>query len=79
MYKKNSLLNLRQGLDRYFKDNDKRFDIISDSAFDMGNNCFKALLRKTGEVGKCAVDHHAFQYQVKQIFPTFNYDLLSQN
>jgi hypothetical protein len=37
MYKENSLLNLRQGLDRYFKDNDKRFDIISDSAFDMNN------------------------------------------
>ena len=78
MYKKNSLLNLRQGLDRYFKDNDKRFDIISDSAFDMANNCFNALLRKTREVGKGDVDHHVFQYQVKQIFPTFNYDLLSQ-
>jgi hypothetical protein len=78
MYKKNSLLNLQQGLDRYFKDNDKRFDIISDSAFDMGNNCFKALLRKTWEVGKGAVDHHASQYQVKQTFSTFNYDLLSQ-
>ena len=58
MYKKNLLLNLRQGLNRYFKDNDKRFDIISDSAFDMTNNCFKVLLRKTREVGKGAVDHH---------------------
>ena len=78
MYKKNSLLNLWQGLNRYFKDNDKRFDIISDSAFDMANNCFNALLRKTREVGKGDVDHHVFQYQVKQTFPTFNYDLLSQ-
>jgi hypothetical protein len=46
MYKKNSLLNLWQGLNRYFKDNDKRFDIISDSAFDMTNNCSKVLLRE---------------------------------
>jgi hypothetical protein len=35
----------------------------------MANNCFKALLRKTREVGKGAVGHHhALQYQVKQTF-----------
>jgi hypothetical protein len=27
-YKKNSLLNIRQGLNRFLKDNDKKFDII---------------------------------------------------
>ena len=57
-YKKNSLLNIRQGLNRFLKDNDKRFDIISDSNFDTANSCFQLLLRKTRQVGKGAVQHH---------------------
>ena len=57
-YKKNSLLNIRQGLNRFLKDNDKKFDIISDSGFDTANNCFQSLLRKTRQIGKGAVQHH---------------------
>ena len=58
LYKKNSLLNIRQGLNRFVKDNDKRFDIISDSGFDIANSCFQLLLRKTRQIGKGAVQHH---------------------
>jgi hypothetical protein len=57
-YKKNSLLNIRQGLNRFVKDNDKRFDIISDSGFDTANSCFQSLLRKNRQIGKGAVQHH---------------------
>jgi len=35
----------------FLKDNDKKFDIISDSGF-------QSLLRKTRQVGKGAVQHH---------------------
>jgi hypothetical protein len=45
-------------LNRFLKDNDKKFDIISDSGFDTANNCFQSLLRKTRQIGKGAVQHH---------------------
>ena len=51
------LLSVKAWTD-FLKDNDKKFDIISDSGFDTANNCCQSLLRKTRQVGKGAVQHH---------------------
>ena len=55
-YKKNSLLNIRQGICRYLKENGSNIDIICDP--DFAHNCFSSLLRKTRAEGIGAVAHH---------------------
>lgn len=58
LYKKNSLLNIRQSLNRFFKENDKCFDIINDAEFAVANSTFKGQLHKIRQEGKGNVTHH---------------------
>ncbi|VDI18554.1 Hypothetical predicted protein [Mytilus galloprovincialis] len=57
-YKKNTLLAIRQSINRYLKENDRFFDIITDPEFTRANDNFTSLLRKTREEGKGTVTHH---------------------
>lgn len=58
LYKKNSLLNNRQGICRYLKEKGSKIDIVTDPHFAKANSCFSSLLRKTLAEGKGAVVHH---------------------
>lgn len=58
LYKKNSLLNIRQGIGRYLKEKGSNIDIITDPHFAKANSCFSSLLRMTRAEGKGAVVHH---------------------
>lgn len=53
-----TLLAIRQSINRYLKENDRMFDIITDAEFTQANNNFTSLLRKTREEGKGTVTHH---------------------
>ena len=48
LYKKNTLLAIRQSINRYLKENDRMFDIITDPEFTQANNNFTSLLQNTG-------------------------------
>ena len=74
-YKKNTLLSIRQSLNRYFRDSGKKFDIIKDPTFTKANNCFKALLRKTRIDGKGFVKHHD-AISVPDIRKMYNHEFL---
>jgi hypothetical protein len=52
LYKKNSLLGIRQNINRYLKDNGVTFDIITDPEFTLANGNFTSILRKTRKAGK---------------------------
>ena len=62
-YSKSSLLAIRQGLNRHLKglttknDGDSVLDIVVDMRFASANRVFKAMLKKTREEGKGAVEH----------------------
>jgi len=58
VYKKNSALAIRQSINRYLKENGRKFDIITDPEFTQANNNFSAMLRKIREEGKGTVKHH---------------------
>ncbi|CAC5373816.1 KCTD1_15 [Mytilus coruscus] len=58
LYKKNTLLAIRQSINRYLKENDRLFDIINEPEFTRANDNFTSLLRKTREEGKGTVTHH---------------------
>lgn len=52
LYKKNSLLNIRQGIGRYLKEKGSNIDVITDPHFAKANSCFSSLLRKTRASGR---------------------------
>ena len=51
VYKKNSVLAIRQSINRYLKENGRKFDIITDPEFTQANNNFYAMRRKIREEG----------------------------
>ena len=64
LYKKNTLLAIRQIINRYLKENDRMFDIITDPEFTQANNNCTSLLRKREKRGK-ARSHTTRQYLSK--------------
>ncbi|KAK3083495.1 hypothetical protein FSP39_024187 [Pinctada imbricata] len=75
LYKKNSLLNIRQGISRFLKSNESTIDIINDSEFTKAKSCFSSLLRKTRAEGKGSVDHHP-AISVEDLQKLYNHELV---
>jgi hypothetical protein len=59
LYKKNSLLSIRQALNRYFKESGKMFDVITDNEFTHANRNFSSILRYTRKERKGGTQHHS--------------------
>ena len=58
LYKKNSLLGIRQSINRYLKDNGVTLDIITDPEFTLAKGNFTSILRKTKKADKGSRNHH---------------------
>ena len=65
LYKKNSLLGIRQSINRYLKDNGVTLDIITDPEFTLAKGNFTSILRKTKKAGKGSTNHHIIQHLYK--------------
>jgi hypothetical protein len=58
LYKKNSYISIRHGINRFLENSGKHSDIVNDVQFKKSQLAFKSMLAKLKDEGKGGTDHH---------------------